>query len=90
MLSKEGQTNKMANERNNIRVMTAVSPELNEKLIALCKAYGMSKSGLMAYYIGKMVDTESRVQSLVSQHTIENLLKSAIQGEAEAIKINEK
>lgn len=80
----------MANERNNIRVMTAVSPELNEKLIALCKAYGMSKSGLMAYYIGKMVDTESRVQSLVSQHTIENLLKSAIQGEAEAIKINEK
>lgn len=80
----------MANERNNIRVMTAVSPELNDKLVALCKAYGMSKSGLVAYYIGKMVDTESRVQNLVSQHTIESLLKSAIQGEAEAIKIHEK
>lgn len=80
----------MSNDRNTVRVMSAISPELNEKLIALCKAYGMTKSGLMAYYIGKMVDTESRVQNLVSQHTIENLLKSAIQGEAEAIKINEK
>jgi hypothetical protein len=80
----------MSNDRNTVRVMSAISPELNEKLIALCKAYGMTKSGLMAYYIGKMVDTESRVQNLVSQHTIENLLKSAMQGEAEAIKINEK
>lgn len=68
----------MANERNNIRVMTAVSPELNEKLNALCKAYGMSKSGLVAYYVGKMVDTETRVQNLVNSESMNNLMKSLL------------
>lgn len=69
------------NERNNIRIMTAVSPDLNDKLISLCKAYGMSKSGLVAYYVGKMVDTETRFQSLVNQETINELVKTMVMGQ---------
>lgn len=62
----------------NIRVMTAVSPELNEKLMALCKAYGTTKSSLVAYYVGKAVDMETRVQGLVTQDTLTSLMTSLV------------
>jgi len=68
-------------EHLTVRIMTAVSPELNEKLMTLCKAYGMSKSGLVAYYVGKMVDTETRFQSLVNQDTINELVKTMVMGQ---------
>ena len=68
-------------EKLTVRIMTAVSPELNEKLISLCKAYGMSKSGLVAYYVGKMVDTETRFQNLVNENTVNELIKTMVMGQ---------
>lgn len=68
-------------ENLTVRIMTAVSPELNEKLISLCKAYGMSKSGLVAYYVGKMVDTETRFQNLVNENTVNELIKTMVMGQ---------
>lgn len=68
-------------EHLTVRIMTAVSPELNEKLMTLCKAYGMSKSGLVAYYVGKMVDTETRFQNLVNQETVNELVKTMVMGQ---------
>lgn len=68
-------------ENLTVRIMTAVSPELNDKLISLCKAYGMSKSGLVAYYVGKMVDTETRFQNLVNENTVNELIKTMVMGQ---------
>lgn len=39
------------------------------------------KSGLVAYYVGKMVDTETRFQSLVNQDTINELVKAVVMGQ---------
>lgn len=74
-------TSQKRKEHLTIRLMTAVSPELNEKLMTLCKAYGMSKSGLIAYYVGKMVDTETRFHSLVNQDTVNELVKAMVMGQ---------
>lgn len=64
--------------RKNIRLMTAVSPELNKRLDALCDAYGMTKSGLIAYYVGKSVDMETRAQSLLNEDTMTSMMKAMV------------
>lgn len=54
--------------------MVAVSPELNERLNQLCKDYGMSKSSLCAYYIGKQANLESKVNSVMDMENLNNIM----------------
>lgn len=59
-------------------MFTAISTDLNEKLVALCQAYGMTKSGLIAYYVGKMVDQETRVNGLISQDSFAQVMSTLL------------
>jgi len=60
--------------KKNDRIMISISVELNERLTQLCEDYGMTKSSLCAYYIGKQVNLETKVNSLASQESVNSIM----------------
>jgi hypothetical protein len=64
--------------RTTVRIQTALSPELIEKLDNLCKKYGTTKSGLIAYYVGRAVETETQANNLMTSDTVNMLMKAML------------
>jgi len=62
--------------KDNVRIMTSISVDLNNQLTELAKQYGMSKSGLVAYYVGRSVAIETKASSVLDSQSIAMLMHS--------------
>lgn len=45
-----------------MRITVAITRELYDKLETVSSSYGMTKSGLVAYYVGRSVETELAIR----------------------------
>lgn len=64
--------------KDTVRITVAIGREVYDKLDMLCSAYGLTKSNLVAYYIGQRVDAELRVQNMMHPNALDKLMKSMV------------
>lgn len=64
--------------KDQIRLTIAISRDLYDKLVVLTESYGMSKSALVAYYVGRSVDTETRIKD-ATPNLVDNLMKMMLE-----------
>jgi len=66
----------MTNQKKYHRLSVKIGTETNQRLDEISYRLGMSKSGLVAYYLGKMIDQESKAQEILKDLTKpESLMK---------------
>lgn len=61
-------------KRDQVRITIAITKELYDKIATVSESYGMSKSGLVAYYVGRAVDTEIAIKKQ-TPNMMDTLLK---------------
>ena len=64
------------NDLQTFKLVVRISLELNEKIDLLCRTYGMSKSSLCAYYLGKMVDQEMMLKNSLSTEGLQKIFSN--------------
>jgi hypothetical protein len=50
-------------KKDQVRITIAITKELYDKIGSVAQSYGMSKSGLVAYYVGRSVETELSIRN---------------------------